>query len=376
MDEPRAELLARYVSSLALIEEGNLLYAARHISAMMQLAERLRENLWLEMSHWLAHYVASLRGDWAAARHSSDQGLAISPRAAPLLTTRIIMEYQLGQFDEGAHYLERLLDAASAEPNAPVFEHSGVAFAIPMIAHMTGLPDRFDLAEKAAETAFSSPHGFPMFKMVAESGLALMAVARGDGPGCERIYDRMVSAEQYFHWPMMAGHILGLLAAAKGDPEQAVDHFENALQLCRTPGLRPNLAWTCLDYAGTLIRRNQSGDRDKASLLLDEALTLSTELGVKPLIDRAVALRNDADTQSVRTPAYPDGLSAREVEVLRLVSGGKTDREIGEELLISARTVNHHVSNILNKTSAANPAEAATYAARHGITVVPRADSG
>lgn len=55
------------------------------------------------------------------------------------------------------------------------------------------------------------------------------------------------------------------------------------------------------------------------------------------------------------------------VEVLRLVSGGKTNREIGEELFISIKTVGNHVGNILTKTNSANRTEAATSANQHGL---------
>ena len=71
--------------------------------------------------------------------------------------------------------------------------------------------------------------------------------------------------------------------------------------------------------------------------------------------------------QPEAAPAYPDRLTRREVEVLRLICGGKTDRQIAEELFISVRTVTTHVGNILNKTGAANRTEAAIYAAQHGI---------
>jgi len=60
-------------------------------------------------------------------------------------------------------------------------------------------------------------------------------------------------------------------------------------------------------------------------------------------------------------------LTKREVEVLQLICGGKTDREIAEDLIISVNTVGNHVKNILNKTDTANRTEAATYAGRHGL---------
>jgi len=63
----------------------------------------------------------------------------------------------------------------------------------------------------------------------------------------------------------------------------------------------------------------------------------------------------------------PDGLSAREVEVLRLVSAGKSNPQIADELVISLNTVQRHVSNILAKTGLANRTEAASYATRHGL---------
>jgi DNA-binding NarL/FixJ family response regulator len=69
----------------------------------------------------------------------------------------------------------------------------------------------------------------------------------------------------------------------------------------------------------------------------------------------------------VKVPEYPDRLSAREVEVLRLISGGRSNAEIAAALVISPNTVLRHVSNILDKTGAANRTEAAAYAVRNGL---------
>jgi len=65
----------------------------------------------------------------------------------------------------------------------------------------------------------------------------------------------------------------------------------------------------------------------------------------------------------------PDKLSSREVEVLRLVAQGHSNREIGERLFISGNTVANHVRSVLQKTGTANRAEATAYAARHGLLV-------
>ena len=61
-------------------------------------------------------------------------------------------------------------------------------------------------------------------------------------------------------------------------------------------------------------------------------------------------------------PAYPGGLTEREVEVLRLVAQGKTNLEIADELVLSQRTVQRHIANIYAKIDVRNRAEATTFA--------------
>jgi DNA-binding NarL/FixJ family response regulator len=63
-----------------------------------------------------------------------------------------------------------------------------------------------------------------------------------------------------------------------------------------------------------------------------------------------------------------DTLSPREVEVLRLIAAGKSNRDIADALFISLNTVATHVRNILTKTGCANRTEAAAYALRHGLS--------
>ena len=76
-----------------------------------------------------------------------------------------------------------------------------------------------------------------------------------------------------------------------GNLDRAAAHFEDALAFCRRAGYRPELAWTCCDYADTLLQRNGEGDREKAISLLDESLAISSELGMRPLMERVLSRR-------------------------------------------------------------------------------------
>jgi DNA-binding NarL/FixJ family response regulator len=70
---------------------------------------------------------------------------------------------------------------------------------------------------------------------------------------------------------------------------------------------------------------------------------------------------------SIAVSTLPDGLSAREVQILGLVARGLSNREIGESLTISEHTAANHIRSILRKTGCGNRTEAASYAHRRGL---------
>ena len=86
---------------------------------------------------------------------------------------------------------------------------------------------------------------------------------------------------------------------------------------------------------------------------------------MRPLMERVIGLREQVEAETVPEPAYPDGLTPREVEVLTHLAQGKTNREIARELVLSDRTVQRHISNIYTKIHVRNRAEATTFALSH-----------
>jgi DNA-binding NarL/FixJ family response regulator len=108
------------------------------------------------------------------------------------------------------------------------------------------------------------------------------------------------------------------------------------------------------------------GDRDGAAERLREAAVLAGELGAEPLAQEIALLarrgRIVLDPVSGEARAAGFGLTGRELEVLRLVAAGRSNRDIANELFISPKTASVHVSNILGKLGAATRGEAAATA--------------
>jgi DNA-binding CsgD family transcriptional regulator len=73
------------------------------------------------------------------------------------------------------------------------------------------------------------------------------------------------------------------------------------------------------------------------------------------------------NTTNTPPPTYPDGLTAREVEVLRLVAAGLTDVQVAEKLILSHRTVHTHISSIYSKLGISSRSAATRYAIEHHL---------
>ena len=125
----------------------------------------------------------------------------------------------------------------------------------------------------------------------ARIALGILATSRGDPAAAAEQYEALDPVNFGIVWAVEDRRIRGLLAQTMGNLDQALAHFEDSLAFCRKAGYRPDLAWTCCDYADALRQRNSEGDLAKAMSLWDESLAVSSELGMRPLIERVLSRR-------------------------------------------------------------------------------------
>ena len=188
-----------------------------------------------------------------------------------------------------------------------------------------------------------------------------------------RLGERERAAAYYRHLLPFAGQFqvllvdraLGVAAACRGDRAAALRHLADAEALARREGLRPELGLTLLQRG--LLEREAAAGAASGEAVIAEGLRLCEELGMQALAHRLLdAWPGDQQRRRV-TPRGPDGLSRREMEVLRLVAQGRTNREIAALLALSEGTVANHLTAIFTKTGVDNRAGAVAYALRHGL---------
>ena len=198
--------------------------------------------------------------------------------------------------------------------------------------------------------------------------------ALGDSSAAALLYERLSAyAGHVVNHPTAvcfgaADLYLARLACTAKRPDRAPAHFEEALRLNRAMRAWPSLARTLFHFGAFLLAQHSESERQLGQRQLREAEQLARRLEMTALVaEIEAALRGgDADDEE-----YPDGLTGREVEVLRLLAMGRTNKDVAVVLAISLNTVATHVRSILNKTHCANRTEAAAYAIRHGLQ--PRA---
>ncbi|MFQ5874758.1 MAG: tetratricopeptide repeat protein [Dehalococcoidia bacterium] len=212
----------------------------------------------------------------------------------PLRCLSAMVAFNSGDIEQGAKDEEFLTTWGTGPALKAYHEHLQFALTISLIQRMGGRAENLSLARKSAESVLSNPSLVPLWKADAVAALALLA-NKEEVELLRECYRTLLPG----HTMLACGlagltsgdRILGLVSQVLGDFNQATSHFEDALDLCRRAGYRPELAWTLHDYAQILLERNRPEDRQKATALLEEALQISRDLGMKPLMERVLSKR-------------------------------------------------------------------------------------
>jgi DNA-binding NarL/FixJ family response regulator len=195
--------------------------------------------------------------------------------------------------------------------------------------------------------------------------------ASSEARECAEILARLASLTDNAEALAALAYVLGELALLEGDAEQAAQQFLQALELLRGIDVPVESAETQV-RAGVALAA--AGEREAAVERLSEAYRIARKLGARPLA-KTVAQKLDRLGEPVerrlgrRAAAELErgGLSRRELEVLRLVAQGLTNRQIARDLFLSPRTVDVHVRHILAKLNSRTRTDATRKAGELGL---------
>lgn len=200
----------------------------------------------------------------------------------------------------------------------------------------------------------------PAARPVVLAAAVEILLAAGDLPGAREAGDHLVGIAAEVDAPIldaMAAQWSGAVHVAAGDQLAASATLRRALTLWQRVGAPYEAA-----RARTLLGRacRDAGDEDSALMEFDAAAAVFARLGAAPEAARIAALAR-------RRPPAPAGLTARELDVLRRVATGRSNREIAADLVLSEATVARHVSNVLTKLGVRSRSAATAFAFEHGL---------
>jgi DNA-binding CsgD family transcriptional regulator len=258
------------------------------------------------------------------------------------------------------------LDLATRADVSEVERVAGVAVGLAQAGHLAEARRTLDEALEQLRTAPTDDAGFPG-QLVR---LLELTVLLEDRAAAEFMAERVAALAPCStgDWALTtpARH-LGAAALLRGDRSRAREYSEQALAAASRVRFRPEIALTSLQLAELLA--HEPGEKRRAQSHLESALTELQDMNMRPALDRARRLLGRVGNTPLLPPTT-DGaeeLTARELQVLRLVAAGRSNREIADDLVVSARTVEHHIERIYRKIGVRRRVDATTYALRHGL---------
>ncbi|MBE3561495.1 MAG: AAA family ATPase [Ktedonobacteraceae bacterium] len=328
--------------------------------------------------HWNQGTMALIQGDWQGCASHLQQALhqaSIHNDArlkALIIQAQAELQFRRGNWQEAEQiFLEGIGSGLATE------WHAGIAA---LYGHFLAVTGRTSLALEQLERAASLPEppgfsGHFYLPFLAEGFLHLNKLEQ-----VQTYLERVRHLRGFIYYGTSVDRILGVIAAHMRDWTTAEQCFEAGLLLCRRAGNRPEEGNIYYEQARMELARGTS--LQQVGKLCEQALAIFQQYDMQRAVAMVTALREGAQQltssehkgarslpvqQPHTSSALDQILTRRELEVLRLVAEGYTDREVADLLVISTRTVNRHLSNIFIKLDVPGRAAAAAYAVRQGL---------
>jgi ATP/maltotriose-dependent transcriptional regulator MalT len=168
--------------------------------------------------------------------------------------------------------------------------------------------------------------------------------------------DQVASAAGSVAMLAFSAYASGAVELSSGDPSGALPYLRKAQQLWARAECPYEVARVRLLTGRAL---SALGDTGSAKQAFEAAREGFLALGAAPMVEEA--------SRQIEPTRLPGGLTAREVEVLRLVASGHSNAQIATDLTLSEKTVARHLSNIFTKLEVGSRTAAAAYAYEHGL---------
>jgi DNA-binding CsgD family transcriptional regulator len=336
---------------------------------MFQTGMRVREELGTVWD--LPMYQAGLAelhcqmGKWDEALVEADTGITISEEVGTRFGIALCAAIAalIGVHRDDLAAADRLLSLAreTIDRAGPQWGSYWTTLAAAQLADAHG--DRRTAVAVLRDAWVAHEHS-PGLQVYLGTPLVRLALAAGEPALARSVAATVQSNAREMDASSATASALLCVGLAEGDSEslvRAVDEF-------RASGWSPYLAVACEETATALARTD---DRTAARPMFEEALTIYERLGARRDSARALAtmrsfgMRRGSRAARRRALKGWESLTPMESEVVRLTVDGLTNREIGERLFISRRTVQTHLSHVLTKLDISTRVELAAAAARH-----------
>jgi len=343
-----------------LCDLGKIQEAEQQLAELGELANAQRQPHFQNLLAGFETAIAILRGNWAQALGKAQQVLKQLPRQGVLgLEGRYAfqmfsVEKAQGALGEIRGLAERILAT-----------EDGTSFWLPgqILLHCElGQHDRADEAlQRLGEFRKLPKDDLYVISLIylAESCVTLRRRRR-----CAELYELLTpyrSLNAALPGTLMLGAVsgyLGLLAATMRHFAAARALYEEALAMNASMGARPFLARSMVDYARMLLAERDPAVNARAGQLVATARPIAEELGLRPV---QIAIEELHENSRI------EGLTKREVDILKVIAVGLSNHRIADALHISHSTVTTHIRNIFRKTGTTNRTEAAEFARRAGL---------